>query len=93
MNDRKSDNMRTFGAVHRQLNQKTVDFTCEVKDEHGKPYLSIEQKGTNKINGIPDHVEVHLFVRNRLRLQRFICGTRGAITNPEDSETGALHAA
>ena len=85
----KRQHANLWGQSTGQLNQKTVDFTCEVlKDEHGKPYLSIEQKGTNKINGIPDHVEVHLFVRNRLRLQRFICGTRGAITNPEDSETG-----
>ena len=84
----KRQHANLWGQATGQLNQKTVDFTCEVQmDDHGKPHLSIEQKGTNKINGIPAHVEVHLFVRNRLRLQRFMCGTRGAISQPEDSET------
>ena len=63
-------------------------FTCEVQRRAREAYLSIDQKETNKINSIPAHVEVHLFVRNRLRLQRFTCGTRGAISQPEDSETG-----
>lgn len=85
----KRQHANLWGQATGQLNQKTADFICEVQtDEHGKPYVSIEQKGTKKIISIPSHVEVHLFVRNRLRLQRFTCGTRGDTTNPEDSETG-----
>ena len=68
----KRQHANLWGQAIGQLNQKTVDFTCEVQmDDHGKPHLSIDQKGTNKINGIPAHVEVHLIVRNRLRRQRF----------------------
>ena len=50
--------------------------------------LSIEQKDSNKINTIPAHAELHLVVRNRLRIQQFSCGTRGEPSAPEDSETG-----
>lgn len=90
---KQSENL--WGRAVGQLNQVETDFICRVnKDEDGKIVLSVEQKETNKINTIPAHAEVHLIVRNRLRRQRFSCGTRGELTTPKDelTETAILDA-
>ena len=77
----KRQHANLWGQSVGQLNQKVIDFTCEAgNSDHGSVELTVEQKGTTKINSIPDHVEIHLIVRNRLRIQRFSCGTRGTPT-------------
>ena len=86
--DIKKQSENLWGRAVGQLNQVETDFICRVnKDEDGKIVLSVEQKETNKINTIPAHAKVHLIVRNRLRRQRFSCGTRGELTTPKDELT------
>lgn len=85
----KRQHANLWGQAVGELNIKTTDVSCEaIQNEDGTVTMSVDIKPTTKIGTIPADASIHLTVQNRLRIQRFTCGTRDAPTEPLDSETG-----
>jgi len=85
----KRQHANLWGQAVGELNIKTSDVSCEaIKNEDSTVTMSLDIKPTTKIGTIPADASIHLTVQNRLRIQRFTCGTRDAPTEPLDSETG-----
>ncbi|HIC76208.1 MAG TPA: hypothetical protein EYO98_06300, partial [Candidatus Poseidoniales archaeon] len=77
-----------WGRAVGQLNQKIVDVKVNLEEESGPPRFSIEVLDTSNTNRIPDTAKIWVVIRNRLRFQRFYCGTRGAPSTPKDFDSG-----
>lgn len=84
----KRQHANLWGQAVGELNIKTIDVSCEaIQNEDGTVTMSVDIKPTAKITTIPANALIHLTVQNRLRIQRFTCGTRENPTEPLDSET------
>ena len=77
-----------WGRAVGQLNQKIVDVKLILNEESNPPRFSIEVLDTSNTNRIPETAEIWVIIRNRLRFQRFNCGSLGAPSTPEDIVSG-----
>lgn len=77
-----------WGRAVGQLNQKIVDVKLILDEESDPPRFSIKVLDTSNTNRIPETAEIWVIIRNRLRFQRFNCGSRRAPSTPEDIDSG-----
>ncbi len=78
-----------WGRSIGQLNQKTLDVKLNIDADVSPPQFDIEiDTTTTKIGQIPENSEIRLYIRKRLRIHHYECGTLGDPKSPSEIDAG-----